>query len=405
MSSDQVKPKFQSDWDRSGLPAWSYFNDELLEAEKKLLFRQHWQLVCHKNDLPNIGDFMTLDIVGERALIIREATNRVRAFHNLCRHRGSRVLSEERGHCSHSIVCPFHGWVYNLDGTLRGPTKPKSFPRLDRVEWGLKELELSTWLGFVFIRFQGGPQPKIREVLRKFEEEMKQYELDKLLPSGDPFWQETVAANWKCVRDVDNEGYHVPLAHPGLHDLFGSNYYDEPLESGTNRSLGGFREGTNSLWSVKNYRSILSAKKTLDEAHKNAWLYIGVFPNIVLGLYPDSVIFYQEFPVENGKTIQRGASYRYAEEDRQMRLSRYLSMRIDRLTSKEDEQLVQWSWESTFSSAYDGVILSDLEYGVKSYHDYLRKFFPILEGPEPAKGQLDKENSKLLEQKSSTHAG
>ena len=405
MSSDQTKPKIPSDWDRKGLPAWSYFNDELLEAEKKLFFRQHWQLVCHKNDLPDVGDFMTLNIVGERALIIRETTDRIRAFHNLCRHRGSRVLSEESGHCAHSIVCPFHGWVYNLDGTLRGPAQPKSFPRLDRVEWGLKEIELSTWFGFVFIRFQTGPQPDIRQILRKSEEEVKQYELDKLLPSADPFWHETVAANWKCVRDVDNEGYHVPLAHPGLHDLFGSNYYDEPLESGTNRSLGSFREGKNSLWSVKNYRAILSAKQTLDEVHKNAWLYIGVFPNMVLGLYPDSVIFYQEFPVENGKTIQRGATYRYTEEDRQMRLSRYLSARIDRLTSKEDDQLIQWSWESAFSSAYDGVILSDLEYGVKSYHDHLKTFFPILKGPEPEKGQLNRENSKLLEQNGSSYAG
>ena len=402
MSSNQAPPNIPSDWDRNGLPAWSYFNDELLEAEKKLLFRQHWQLVCHENDLPNGGDFMTVDIVGERALILRDKTDHIRAFHNLCRHRGSRVLSVERGHCKHAITCPFHGWVYNLDGTLRGPAQPKSFPKLDKVEWGLKEVELSTWFGFVFIRFQAGPQPDITQVLRKFDDEVKQYELNKLLPSGDPFWQENVAANWKCVRDVDNEGYHVSLAHPGLHDLFGSHYYDEPLESGTSRSLGGFREGKNTLWSVKNYRSILSAKQTLDEAHKNAWLYIGVFPNIVFGFYPDSVIFYQEFPLENGKTIQRGASYRYAEENRRMRLSRYLSMRIDRLTSKEDEQLIQWSWEAAFSNAYDGVILSDLEYGVKSYHDQLRKFFPILGGPEPASGELDKENSKLLAKQGST---
>ena len=402
MSSDKTPPNIPSDWDRNGLPAWSYFNNELLEAEKKLLFRQHWQLVCHENDLPNVGDFMTVDIVGERALILRDKTDHIRAFHNLCRHRGSRVLSVERGNCKHAITCPFHGWVYNLDGTLRGPAQPKSFPKLDKVEWGLKEVELSTWCGFVFIRFQAGPQPDITQVLRKFDDEVKQYELNKLLPSGDPFWQENVAANWKCVRDVDNEGYHVPLAHPGLHDLFGSHYYDEPLESGTSRSLGGFREGKNTLWSVKNYRSILSAKQTLDEAHKNAWLYIGVFPNIVFGFYPDSVIFYQEFPLENGKTSQRGASYRYAEENRQMRLSRYLSMRIDRLTSKEDEQLIQWSWEAAFSNAYDGVILSDLEYGVKSYHDQLRKFFPILGGPEPASGELDKENSKLLAKQGST---
>ena len=79
-----------------------------------------------------------------------------------------------------------------------------------------------------------------------------------------------------------------------------------------------------------------------------------------------------------------------------MRISRYLSMRIDRLTSKEDEQLIEWSWEAAFSSAYQGVLLSDLEYGVKSYHDTLRKYFPVLMGPEPELGKLMQTNERLL---------
>ena len=79
-----------------------------------------------------------------------------------------------------------------------------------------------------------------------------------------------------------------------------------------------------------------------------------------------------------------------------MRLSRYLSMRIDRLTSKEDEQLIEWTWEASFSSAFDEIVLSDLEYGVKSYHDALRHYFPVLNGPEPPLGMLKKINADLL---------
>jgi phenylpropionate dioxygenase-like ring-hydroxylating dioxygenase large terminal subunit len=237
------------------------------------------------------------------------------------------------------------------------------------------------------------------EIMARFDGEVAQYDLENLVPSGDGFWAEDVAANWKCVRDVDNEGYHVPLAHPGLHDLFGSNYHDEPFIEGTARSVGAFREGDGRLWSVKNYKKILQAPDALDDTHKKAWLYIGVFPNLVFGLYPDSVIFYHEFPVENGKTIQRGASYKHANEDRRMRLSRYLSMRIDRLTSKEDEQLIQWTWEAAFSSGYDGIILSDLEYGVHSYHNALREHFPVLMEDEPPTGMLAKTNKDLLQAK------
>ena len=385
-----------NDWDRAGLPAWSFFNNEMFEAEKDLLFRRHWQLVCHSNDIPNNGDFITWDLVGERALVLRGSDGEVRAFHNLCKHRGSRVLAVDSGNCKSAITCPFHGWTYNLDGTLRGASQPASLPSLDPVKYGLPPLEMDIWNGFIFVRFQPGPQPALSQVLKNFDTEVLQYQLFDLQASGDGFWTEQINANWKCVRDVDNEGYHVPMAHPGLHDLFGKKYYDEPLRYGLSRSVGSFSSGLGRLWSVRNYKKLIRAKDTLDEAHKKCWLYIGVFPNLVFGLYPDSVIFYQEYPLESGKSIQRGGNYKFADEDREMRISRYLSMRIDRLTSKEDEQLIHWSWEATFSSAFEGIILSDLEYGVKAYHDTLKQYFPVLKGPEPEKGKLLQVNNRLL---------
>ncbi len=383
-------------WDRSGLPAWSFFNPEMLEVEKEQLFRRHWQVVCHVGDLPDPGDFMTSDMVGERALVVRGRDMKIRAFHNLCRHRGSRVVAEESGNCRSAIICPFHGWVYNLDGTLRGPSQPQSLPELDPVEMGLKPIEMEIWQGFVFVRFKPGPQPSVAEVMGRFDKELAQYDLENLVPAEDGFWADEIEANWKCVRDVDNEGYHVPMAHPGLNDLFGPNYHDEPFIDGTSRSLGQFRESGHRLWSVQQYKRILQAPERLDDDHKAAWLYLGMFPNLVFGFYPDSVIFYHEFPVENGKTIQRGTTYRYRDEDRQMRAARYLSMRIDRITTKEDEQLIEWTWEAAFSSGYDGVILSDLEYGVRSYHDALRKMFPVLDGDEPPENKLQEMNDARL---------
>ena len=385
-----------NEWNRSGLPAWSFFNNELFEAEKDLLFRRHWQLICHSNDIPNPGDFITWNLIGERALVIRGKDGKIRAFHNLCKHRGSRVIADDAGTCKSTITCPFHGWTYNLDGTLRGVSRPSSLPKLDPVEYGLPPLEMDIWNGFIFVRFQPGPQPALSDILKKIDNEVSQYELCDLEPTGDGFWTEEIDANWKCVRDVDNEGYHVPMAHPGLHDLFGESYYDEPLAGGLSRSVGSFNSENGRLWSVRNYKKLLCAKDGLDETHQKCWLYVGVFPNLVFGLYPDSVIFYQEYPVENGKTIQRGGNYKYGDENREMKISRYLSMRIDRLTSKEDEQLIKWSWEAAFSSAYEGVLLSDLEYGVKAYHNTLREYFPVLSGPEPERGQLLQTNEKLL---------
>lgn len=392
----QATATLSNHWDRGGLPAWSYFSEDLLEAEKELLFRSHWQLVCHVNDVATPGDYIATDFVGERALVVRGKDGVVRAFHNLCRHRGSRVVGDERGHCRSAIICPFHGWVFNLDGTLRGASQPDSLPDLDPVEWGLKPLEMDIWQGFVFVRFKPGPQPAMSKVMARFDKELAQYNLPALLPDGDGFSQEEIRANWKCVRDVDNEGYHVPMAHPGLDDLFGANYSDEPFKQGTSRSYSVFREDRSRLWSVRNYKKLLPDRPELDDDHKRAWLYVGAFPNTVFGIYPDSVIFYHEFPDACGKTIQRGAVYRNPVEDRRLRAARYLSKRIDRITGKEDEQLIEWSWEAAQSSGYDGVILSDLEIGVKTYHDELRRLFPVLDHDEPEAGKLAELNAMLL---------
>ena len=124
-------------WDRRGLPGWTYHSDALLELEKQHLFREHWQIACHVSDLPEPGNYLTLDVVGERALILRDEDGQIRGFHNICKHRGSRLVADERGKCRNALVCPFHGWVYNLDGTLRGPSRPNSFPPLDKFEFGV----------------------------------------------------------------------------------------------------------------------------------------------------------------------------------------------------------------------------------------------------------------------------
>jgi phenylpropionate dioxygenase-like ring-hydroxylating dioxygenase large terminal subunit len=394
--------RIPENWDRSGLPAWTYFNEELLEVEKEVLFLSHWQLVCHESDVRDPGSYLCFDIFGERALIVRGKDGAVRAFHNVCPHRGSRVVAEMQGRCAHAVICPFHGWSFNLDGTLRGPAMPKDLPPLDKDAHGLQPIELEIWQGFVLIRFQNGPQPSVTELLAHFADDVARYEIPTMKPTSTEFWGGEIQANWKSVRDVDNEGYHVPIAHPALQDLYGDNYFDSPFFSGTSLSAGRFNESPGRKWSVRNYRKILPEVAHLPEEGQKTWFYIGLFPNAVIGLYPDSVMFYQEIPTAIGTTVQRGATYKYPDESRELRLARYLSSRIDRDTALEDQQLIQWSWEAAKSSAYQGVILSNLEYGVRSYHDCLREVIPVFnESEAPAEGNLARLNSELLRNKAS----
>ena len=385
------------DWDRSGLPGWTYSSAELYELEQRLVFRTHWMLACHVSDVAANGGYVCFDIAGERALVVRGDDGVVRAFHNLCRHRGSRVVEADHGECGAAITCPFHGWTYNLDGTLRSPLQKRTFPKLDPVEWGLKPVEMEIWNGFVFVRFQPGPQPSVAKLLKRFDDLVAPHRLAKMVRVPGEFIFAETAANWKSARDVDNEGYHVAKAHPSLNELYGKSYFDEPYIDGVSLSVGELNATPKKFWSVREYSKLVAAMDHLPKPNANSWIYIGMFPNNVIALYPDSAIFYQEIPGGAKHTRQRGAVYRFAKEDRVMRAARYLSGKIDGLTAEEDLQLTEWTDEAPLSSGFDGIILSDLEYGVKSFHDHLRAVIPVVrERDAPPPGTLDARNSELI---------
>lgn len=393
--SQSVPPR---DWDRSGLPAWTYHSPAMHELEKRELFHTHWQIAGHISDISEPGDYLTFDIGEERALVVRGADGVVRAFNNLCRHRGGRVAPHEQGHCKNALVCPFHGWVYNLDGTLRGPARPKSFGELDKAQFGLKPLDCEIWHGFIFVRFRPGPQPAVAALLRPYEEEISAYKVEERVPAGG-FSTMTTPVNWKSVRDVDNEGYHVAMAHPGLQDLYGAGYRDYIHPSGLAFSRGPYNPHAGRRWSVRNYIRIAPKATWLPENLRRQWNYYGVFPNAVITVTPEIVQFYQEFPLGPGETLLRGATYRLREESRSLRLARYLAERIDRETVKEDQQLTIWSNEAMKSSSFEGFHLSDLEYGVRSYHDQLRKLLPVMTlRTAPPEDQIAALNNGLLKQ-------
>ena len=383
------------DWDRRGLPAWTYRSAALLELEKAELFLNHWQLAGHISDAPKPGDYFTFDLDSERALIVRGTDGILRAVNNICRHRGGRVVANAAGNCKNALVCPFHGWVYNLDGSLRGPARPESFGSLDKSKFGLTPLEMDIWLGFIFIRFRPGPQPAVAKWLAPIEPDIAAYRPQELAPASG-FWRDDHPVNWKSVRDVDNEGYHVAMAHPGLQDLYGANYVDEVRDDGLSRSFGPYNAHAGRRWSVRNYVTLSPTQEWLPKAKQRSWDYFGLFPNAVFSVAPETVQFYQEFPVTPDHTIMRGAIYRRPEESRQQRLARYLALRIDRETSVEDRQLSVWSNEAMKSAAFSGFHLSDLEHGVRNHHDQLRRRLPVMaQQTAPSENEMAQLNASL----------
>jgi phenylpropionate dioxygenase-like ring-hydroxylating dioxygenase large terminal subunit len=392
-----VKRQTPETWDRRGLPAWTYHSHSLFELERTELFLNHWQIAGHVSDIPGPGDWMTFDFLDERALVIRDREGVVRAFHNLCRHRGARLVAGEAGRCRSALVCPFHGWVYNTDGSLRGPSRPETFGEFDKSEFGLKPVEMEIWNGFIFLRFNPGPQPAVKALLAPFAADFAAYGAADFLPANEYAWTAKLPVNWKSVRDVDNEGYHVAMAHPALQDLYGRTYRDLTYTNGMSASYAEFGDHPGRLWSVRNYLKIAPVQEHLPPRLRRSWTYYGLFPNAVIAFTPESAQFYQDVPVSLGETELRGRLYRRPNETRETRVARYLARRIDRETGLEDQRLSIWSNESMRSSAFDEFHLSDLEFGVRNHHDQIRRILPVTRLRDaPPEGEVAARNNDLL---------
>jgi len=397
MQQSLAQTVFTDSKKRGGLPAWSYASEEFFELEKQHVLHGSWWIAGHVNEIPDAGDYLTLDVAGERGLIVRGRDGVVRAFHNLCRHRGSRVVAESRGNCGSTIVCPFHGWCYGLDGSMRGVPASDSFgDAVERETMGLKPVEMEIWHGLIFLRFTASDRRSVAEMMAPFEEDIAAYRIEDMQPCGKP-WASVQSVNWKAAVDVDSEGYHVPIAHPSLQELYGQEYGDEVVGD-VIVTTGVINETPANLWSVRHYQSLYPENKNLPEHLRRAWVYYGLFPSTVITFYPEMVDFYQTLPLGVEKCVMHGRSYGLPTTDRATIAARYLNNRINDVTTDEDIELVKWSWEGMQSSAFDDFVLSDLEVGVRLFHDAMRNALPILNRRErPAPGAMAAINEEMAQ--------
>jgi phenylpropionate dioxygenase-like ring-hydroxylating dioxygenase large terminal subunit len=386
---------FRDPKSRKGLPAWTYNSDELTLLEMEQLFLRSWRFVGHVSDIPKSGDYQCFEMADERAVVVRDQDGQVRAFHNLCRHRASRVVGEDKGHCGKAFICPFHGWSYNLDGTLKNIPKADSFAEIDKQQFGLKSLDCEVWHGMIFIRF-GGSGPAIAELFAQAAEEIGLYRIEDMQPLDDPY-QYQFDLDWKAVLDIDNEGYHVPIGHPELFDLVGATYTDQPLEAGLSRAYGVINQRKHRLERNRDYVSTLPEESYLPESHQQLWIYWGLFPGFVLTLFPDQIEIYQIYPTGNQQSVMAGVTYALPDDRAEMKKARELNRDINMDVGDEDIQLIEWAAAGMRSSAFDGVMLSDLELGVGSFQNQLREILPVVSLDEaPSEGSLKQVNESML---------
>jgi phenylpropionate dioxygenase-like ring-hydroxylating dioxygenase large terminal subunit len=372
LRSDQ-SPAQSSGLDGFSLPGWIYRDHDFLEAEKERVFATSWQIVCHLSDIPNPGDYHTLDFLAEPLVTVRSEGGGVRSFFNVCRHRAARILDGASGHCAGRIVCPYHAWTYGLDGRLTGIPHRKEFDDFSPEHYGLKPVETEIYKGFVFVRLRPG-LPSVAEMLAPYESELAAYRLEELQPMGRVTLR-TRHVNWKNVTDNYSDGMHITVAHPGLTRLFGQSYGVE-AQPWVDKMWGHLRDAPSSQRSERMYQSVLPRAPHLADERQRLWIYFKLWPNIAFDIYPDQIDFMQMIPISPTETLIREIAYAHPDGRREMRAARYLNWRINRRVSAEDKVLIERVQTGMGSRGYSPGPLGRNEVSLRSFAHRIRDLIP-----------------------------
>ncbi len=354
------------------LPGWLYFDPEFFDAEKRAFLRAAPQIVCHESEIAQPGDWRTLEYLGESIIVIRGDDGEIRAFSNICRHRGSRLVDGEGG-CSKVLTCPYHAWSFSRDGRLVGIPHRQEYPGLQTEKLGLFPVALENWRGFLFITLEPGV-PAVAEIMAPYEEEIEPYRFRELRALQQVRLRPR-SLNWKTIADNYSDHLHIPVGHPGLTRLFGRSYRIEAQEW-VDKMEGDLVDKESTNPSERIYQHHLPSVDHLPESHQRKWLYYKLFPNVAFDIYPDQVDFMQFLPISATESVIREISYALPDDRREMKAVRYLNWRINRRVNAEDTELITRVQHGMQSPAYVAGPLGTSEVCLRSFAKKLRRMIP-----------------------------
>jgi phenylpropionate dioxygenase-like ring-hydroxylating dioxygenase large terminal subunit len=359
-----------ADW---SLPAWIYGDAEFFAVERQLLLRPSWQVVCHVSDVAAPGDYHLLDFLGEGVIVVRGHDQVLRAFTNVCRHRGARMLDQPKG-CVARITCPYHAWSYDLDGSLSGLPLQATYPGLAGGGPGLAPVEMEIYRGFVFVRLADDGGPSVADMMAPYDGEIAPYRFEELRALGRVTLRPR-PVNWKNIGDNYSDGLHIAVAHPGLKRLMGAGY---GIEAGpwVDKMWGPIQQRPSANISERAYQQMLPAVAHLPPERQRLWTYFKLWPNLAFDIYPDQVDFMQWLPVSPTECLIREISYAIPDKRREMRAARYLNWRINRQVNAEDTDLVRRVQQGMASPSFSAGPLSSEEVCLRHFAARLRRLIP-----------------------------
>jgi phenylpropionate dioxygenase-like ring-hydroxylating dioxygenase large terminal subunit len=214
---------------------------EFYELEREAIFKRTWLNVGRVEQLPRKGSYFTKDLAVARTnvVVVRDTSGEIRAFHNICRHRGNKLVwtdyprEDVAGSCR-QFVCKYHGWKYDLDGSCAFVQQEEEFFDLDKADYGLVPVHCDVWEGFIFVNLSEQPESSLHEFLGPMITSLEGYPFDQLTQRF--YYRAEVGSNWKLFIDAFQEFYHAPVLHakqapsvvsqPLLEAGFEGAYYD-----------------------------------------------------------------------------------------------------------------------------------------------------------------------------------
>ncbi len=287
MSSDTIKltameDRFSDDPEVSYTLAAPYYYDEALSRkELDRVFARSWRFVCHKNEIPNAGDYIALDVGGENVFVMRGKDGQIRGFFNVCPHRAAQLIAPGTGNKPSVITCPYHSWTFDHDGCLRGASRSERVKDFSKDDFALTAVSVEELSGFVYVNLDPEAAPLSQQadgLDALLREECPDIDNYKLLARSDF----DVKANWKVIIDNFIENYHLILSGPE-HKKFAELVASEEHESIINihenwtdfNSPAGLADNAAYQWT-----------EPRNLGGSNKFITIHVFPDIGYVLFP-----------------------------------------------------------------------------------------------------------------------
>jgi glycine betaine catabolism A len=284
------------------LPRPAFVSAEVFAEERDRIFARMWNCVGRASALPNAGDYIVRDVAGESIIVLRNRDGELRAYFNVCRHRGTRLCSQPSGQFSETIQCPYHAWTYTVDeGQLIGAPHMQEAEDFDKRMNGLHRAAIAEWEGFMFVNSAEDAQP-FEQAFAPMIGRLGRYDLPNLRVGH--YVRYEVKSNWKLVFQNYSECLHCPMIHPELAVVM-------PYQSGANdlvegSFLGGYMEiraPNESATMTGRSCGRLVSPAMMEGENKQRAFYYTLMPNMLLSLHSDYVNYYIIHPIAPDLTI------------------------------------------------------------------------------------------------------